>query len=140
MEKAMDRKQLHQQIMKNPTTDLFYRFINRIRKKTTGTTTCMEIDGKSDYSEDNQRHAFARYFEDLSIPKNDTFDNTYYDLCNIRQNLVEQFYSVNELTLQPYTNTDVSKSIDKLNTGKSSDEFGLSAEHLKHSEVIIVHI
>jgi hypothetical protein len=34
MEKAIDRKHLYQQIMENPSTDLFYRLINRNRKKT----------------------------------------------------------------------------------------------------------
>ena len=65
----MDRGQLYQQIMENPTTDLFYRLINRNRKKTTGTTSCMEIDGKLDYSEDNQRHAFARIMKTLAHRK-----------------------------------------------------------------------
>ena len=94
----------------------------------------MEIDGKLDYSVDNQRQAFARYYEDLSVPKEDSFDSTYLELCNVRQNLVEQFYGENITTIQPYTNKDISTSIDKLNTGKSPDEFGLAAEHLKYSK------
>jgi hypothetical protein len=92
----------------------------------------MKIDGKLDYSVGDQRHAFARYYEDLSVPKEDASDSTYLELCNVRQNLVEQCYQENKTTIQPYTNKDISISIDKLNTGKSPDEFGLAAEHLKY--------
>jgi hypothetical protein len=49
-----------------------------------------------------------------------------------RQNLVEQFYQEHKTTIQPYTNKDISISIDKMNTGKSPDEFELAAEHLKY--------
>jgi hypothetical protein len=44
-------------------------------------TACMKIDGKLDYSVDDQRHAFARYYEDLSVPKEDAFNSTYWELC-----------------------------------------------------------
>ena len=92
MEKAIDRTHLYKKIMENPSTDLFYRLINRNRKKTKCNTACMKIDGKLDYSVDDQRHAFARYYEDLSVAKEDAFDSTYWELCKVRQNLVEQFY------------------------------------------------
>jgi hypothetical protein len=59
----------------------------------------------------------------FSVPKEDAFDSTYWELCNVRQNLVEQFYQEHKTTIQPYTNKDISISIDKMNTGKSPDEF-----------------
>jgi hypothetical protein len=42
------------------------------------------------FSKDEQRIAFAKYYEDLSIPKEELFDNSYVNLCNIRQSLLEE--------------------------------------------------
>jgi hypothetical protein len=35
------------------------------------------------FSKDEQRIAFAKYYEYLSIPKEELFDNSYVNLCNI---------------------------------------------------------
>jgi hypothetical protein len=56
----------------------------RNRKKTKCNTACMKIDGKLDYSVDDQRHAFARYYEDLSVPKEDA--NVIKHYCQVGHN------------------------------------------------------
>jgi hypothetical protein len=87
------------------------------------------------FSKDEQRIAFAKYYEDLSIPKEELFDNSYVNLCNIRQSLLEKKLEKVHYVTEPFTEEEeeeeVQNSIDKLNTNKSSDEYGISADHLK---------
>lgn len=141
IEKAMDRKNLYQKIMENPSTELFYRLINRNRRTRNNTSNCLEIDGEIDFSTDNQRKAFRAYYEDLSLPKDDEYDSSYMDLCKTRQNLVEQYYKDHPVQAsESYTELEVKTSIERLNTGKSADEFGLTAEHLKHAKSAITPV
>jgi hypothetical protein len=84
------------------------------------------------------RIAFANYYEDLSIPKEERFDNTYVNLCNMRQSLLEEELEKVHYATEPFTEEEVQNSIDKLNTNKSSDEYGISAEH-QEINVLLSH-
>ncbi|CAG2209141.1 unnamed protein product [Mytilus edulis] len=68
-EHAEDRLNLYQQIMDNPSTDLFYKLINRNRSKPRTNSTGIDIEGELEFNPAIQRKAFAKYYEDLSIPK-----------------------------------------------------------------------
>ncbi|CAC5397677.1 unnamed protein product [Mytilus coruscus] len=130
-EHAEDRLNLYQQIMDNPSTDLFYKLINRNRSKPRTNSTGIDIEGELEFNPTIQRKAFLKYYEDLSIPKESKFDNSYLELCQIRQRLVEEVLYNQQTNIEPYKEDDISKAIDNLNTGKSPDEYGLCAEHLK---------
>jgi hypothetical protein len=54
-----------------------------------------------------------------------------FNLCNIRQSLIEEELEKVHYAIESFTEEEVQNSIDKLNTNKSSDEYGISAEHLK---------
>ncbi|CAG2227484.1 unnamed protein product [Mytilus edulis] len=122
-EHAEDRLNLYQQIMDNPSTDLFYKLINRNRSKPRTNSTGIDIEGELEFNPAIQRKAFAKYYEDLSIPKESKFDNSYLELCQIRQHLVEEVLYNQQTTIEPYKEDDVSKAIDNLNSGKSPDDF-----------------
>ncbi|CAG2187153.1 unnamed protein product [Mytilus edulis] len=90
MEQAVSRQSLYQQIMDNPNTQLFYRLINRNRSSQQTSTNCLKINGELNFIPEDQRRSFASYYEDLSVPKEELFDNNYLNLCKIRQQLYEQ--------------------------------------------------
>jgi hypothetical protein len=46
----------------------------------------------------------------------------------------------NNFVPEQFTPNDVVKAIKKLNLKKSADEFGITAEHLKHSSEVIAPI
>ncbi|CAC5395911.1 unnamed protein product [Mytilus coruscus] len=125
------------QIMENPSTELFYKLINRNRFKPRTNTTGIDIEGELEFNPARQRKAFAKYYEDLSIPKETNYDNSYQELCQIRQRLVEEVLHNKPSNIEPYKEDDISKAIDNLNTGKSPDEYGLCAEHLKLAKEIV---
>ncbi|VDI21746.1 Hypothetical predicted protein [Mytilus galloprovincialis] len=136
-EHAIDRQTFYQQIMDNPNTQLFYRLINRGRSNSRTTTNCLKIDGEYIFCHEDQRKRFAQYYEDLSVPKEEIYDNSYLNLCKIRQNYVQEALEEYEHNPELFTDTDIEKAIDCLNTKKSPDEFGLTAEHLKYAKSTI---
>ncbi|CAG2228458.1 unnamed protein product [Mytilus edulis] len=117
MEQALSRQNLYQQIMDNPNSQLFYRLINRNRSNQQTSTNCLKIDENYNYVPEEQRKSFAKYYEDLSVPKENIYENGYLNLCKIRQQLYEQAIDKAEDPEQ-FTESEVMKAIGKLNTKK----------------------
>jgi LysM repeat protein len=140
MEQTMDRQNIYQQIMDNPNTQLFYRLINRNRNGHQSSTNCLMINGDNIFCLDEQRKCFAKYYEDISIPNEEQFDNNYLNLCRLRQSLTDDKMDGNNFVPEQFTPNDVVKVIKKLNLKKSADEFGITSEHLKHSSEVIAPI
>ena len=135
-EKALDRQKLYQEIMDNPNTQHFYRLINRNRNGRNAVANCININGKFIVSPQEQRQCFANYHEDLSLPKEDQYDNNYVNLCKIRQKYIQDALQDIELP-DLFSKQEVEKAIDSLNARKSCDEFGLTAEHLKYAKATV---
>ena len=123
IEQAIDRTNLYTKIMENPSTQLFYRLINRNRLSNSRSTNCIKIDGKYIFCPDEQRRSFAKYYEDLSQPKDEMYDTSYLNLCNVRQDSIIRHFENGNLHVEPFVEEEIIKSIDQLNTNKSSDEF-----------------
>ncbi|CAC5388977.1 unnamed protein product [Mytilus coruscus] len=134
MEQAVSRQNLYQQIMDNPNSQLFYRLINRNRSNQQTSTNCLKIDEAYNFVPEEQRKSFAKYYEDLSVPKENIYENGYLNLCKIRQQLYEQAMDKEAEDPEQFTETEVMKAIGKLNTKKSADESGITAEHLQNSK------
>lgn len=90
-------------------------------------------DGKETRSPDQQRKVFAQYYEDLSVPKDKGYDAAFLDLCNVRHKLIDQWCHESVSSIEPISEKEVLKAVSQLNTRKSPDELGLTAEHLSHS-------
>ncbi|CAC5371772.1 unnamed protein product [Mytilus coruscus] len=115
-EHAIDRQTFYQQIMDNPHTQLFYRLINRGRSNSRATTNCLKIEGEYIFCHEEQRKRFAQYYEDLSVPKEELYDNTCLNLCKIRQNYVQETLEEYEDNPELFKDMDIKKAIDCLNT------------------------
>ncbi|CAC5422923.1 unnamed protein product [Mytilus coruscus] len=121
MEQAVSRQNLYQQIMDNPNSQLFYRLINRNRSNQRTSTKCLKIDEAYNFVPEEQRKSFAKYYEDLSVPKENIYENGYLNLCKIRQQLYEQAMDKESEDPEQFTETEVMKAIGKLNTKKTFD-------------------
>ena len=135
-EHAMDRKQLYEKLMTNPSSKLFYQLIKRNRT-TTSSTQCLKVGDRECYSPEEQCKAFASYYEDLSAPKENEYEDAYLNLCSVRQNVIEQYLKEENLNEIMFTVPEVETSIRILNSGKSPDEYGLCAEHFKYGKDIV---
>ena len=137
-EKFNDRKHFYNELMQNPSTEKFYQLIRKNRGSNGQKTSSIIVDGKEIFSPEKQRKAFADYYEDLSVPKDNGYDSAYLELCNVRHDLIKQICEESSELLDPITPEEVEKGISKLNTKKSPDESGLAAEHLKCSGPVII--
>ncbi|CAC5419637.1 unnamed protein product [Mytilus coruscus] len=75
--------------------------------------------------------------EDLFVPKDNNYDNTFLELSTVRTNAIDLIYDNMNIDLEPLSETKIIEAIGKLNTGKDTDEFGISAEHLKTARSIL---
>ena len=109
--------------MTNPSSKQFYQLIKR-NKNTSSSTQCIKVGDRERYSPDEQCKAFAaNYYEDLSVPKESEYDDTYLNLCSVRQNMIEQYLKEENLNEIMFTVSEVETSIQKLNSGKSPDDY-----------------
>ncbi|VDH93589.1 Hypothetical predicted protein [Mytilus galloprovincialis] len=91
-EHATDTRKLYEQIMDNPSSELFFKLINRNKSKSKTETSGLEINVRIFASRD------------------------------------------------PYTEKEVKQAKEYLNTGKSADEHGICAEHLKYAQHTVVPV
>ncbi|MEW8544540.1 MAG: hypothetical protein AB2693_13510, partial [Candidatus Thiodiazotropha sp.] len=137
-EKLEDRKNFYNDLMKNPSTDKFYQLIRRNKGDKVQYTGCIRVGDKDLYSPDLQRNAFAQYYEDLALPADRGYDSAYLELCSTRHEIIKQVCDESSEYLEPFTLKEVRDAVQKLNTKKAPDEFGLTAEHLKLSNCVLI--
>ena len=102
---------------------LFHELVQLQQKCLSGTDTLI-VDGVTITDEETIREKWAEYFENLGRPKytNPEDDKTIAEirsLCEVDEEFIE------------ITPELVKEAIQKLNSGKSKDIYGLAAEHLK---------
>ena len=112
----------------------------RSKSKNESNAACIQVDGVKHFDPDKQQHCFARYFEDLAIPKYQNYDNILLELCDIRRKEAETGYQPEVDTETCISEAEVGTAIDQLNSGKALDEYGLSSEHFKVAKPVIVPI
>ncbi|CAC5412818.1 unnamed protein product [Mytilus coruscus] len=78
--------------------------------------------------------------EDLFVPKDNNYDNSFLELSTVRTNAIDLIYDNMNIDLEPLSETEIIEAIGKLNTGKATDEFGIPAEHLKTARSILLPI
>ena len=77
------------------------------------------------------------YFEDLATPKaHNHFDDEYLENSKFCVSLIRKLKVTNQTKL--FTSAEIVSCVKQLNSGKSPDEFGLSAEQLKAAGDTIV--
>ena len=132
-EKFTDRRNFYAELMSNPSTDKFYQLIRKNNGNRRQNAECILAGGEEVTSPEKQRLAFAKYYEDLSVPKDQGYDSAYLELCSARHSIITQICEESTDEIEPFTEKDVRDAIFKLNNKKAADEYGLTAEHLKLS-------
>ena len=83
--------------------------------------------------------AFASYFEDLAAPKaHPNFSQEYLDSAKFQEGVVDEITEQNPDELVPFSENEVLIAIKSLNSGKAADETGLTEEHLKYSDKVLL--
>ena len=139
-EELVRRKSFYDNLMENPSSDKFYKLIKNSKSSNEASSTCIQIEERKYFDPDDQRGCFAKYFEDLAMPKDRNYDSVFLELCNIRCDEAESDFNsqTNECLL--FGNEDVENAMDKMNSGKAPDEYGLSAELFKPAKQFLTPI
>ena len=118
----MIEKSFYAALMHNPTTDKFCQLICRNNGNRRLHTGSIVVDSKELHSPDEQRSAFAKYYEDLSIPKDHGYDTAYLELCSVRHHLIVQLCEESLSESEPFTTKEVREVALQLNNKKAADE------------------
>ena len=106
-EKYFDRRSFYSDLMSNPSSDKFYQLIRKNNSNMTQNVECLIVNGKEMNSADDQRHAFADYYEDLAAPKDDGYDTAYLELCTVCHKMISKLCQENAETVYPFTVKEV---------------------------------
>ncbi len=91
-ERCMAKKDLYQELMRNPNSKLFYRLIHRNRNGCKTNAACISYNGSDIFSPEEQRLCFARFYEDLAVPKDSGFDSEYMNFDVLRHNIINELF------------------------------------------------
>ena len=89
-EQYTDRTNFYNEVMDNPSNDMFHTLIRRSRNSRNKEAACIIENGEHHYNVIDQTNIFTRFFEDLAIPKDKGYDSEFLELCNIRHNVIQQ--------------------------------------------------
>ncbi|CAC5413847.1 unnamed protein product [Mytilus coruscus] len=90
---------------------------------------------------DKQSKGFSRFYEDLAVPQQlEQFDSNYQENTQLHIELIRQIVQESCDTFSPTMPAEIGSAILKLNNNKSSDEFGICAEHLKFASPTIFRV
>ncbi|CAC5356193.1 unnamed protein product [Mytilus coruscus] len=137
-EQYLDRTQFYNELMDNPSNDMFHKLIRRNRGSKNKDAICIMENGEHHYSATDQTNSFSRYFEDLAVPKDNGYDSEFLDLCNIRHNIFDELCKQSSNEPQ-FSFQNICDAIQQLHSGKATDELGLAAEHFKNSPTTVTH-
>ncbi|CAC5392451.1 unnamed protein product [Mytilus coruscus] len=138
---ACERKQFYNQIVESGKSTNFYKLIRRGLSNTILKPQCFMNEGQLIFDLANQSKGFARFYEDLAVPKQlEQFDSDYQESTQFNLELIRKIVLESKDTFSPITPEEVKSAILKLNNNESSDEYGICAEHLKLASSTIFNV
>lgn len=133
-----ERTQFYNQLNDTNNTVGFYKLVKRARQDSSTVQSAMKRNGDIilDFSE--QCNGFANFYEDLAIPSHhDSFDKSYLDRVNSDMKLIREIVQNHDI-VNVISEEEIVNAIFRLNTNKAPDEFGISAEHIKHADMSLI--
>ena len=139
---AIARKEVHEEIMKASEDDqpLYFQLVKKQRTGTTDVETSIVFDGRKKCGP-ALCEAWAGYFQSLASPKDlPEFDVGYHERVCARNDLLQTRQEDGDVEHLKTTEEMISKNIMKLKNAKAPDEHGISSEHLKLADPVIIPI
>ena len=120
--------------MENPSSEMFYKLISESKLSKESSSTCIQTKDQK-YFEPGQQAILP-----ITLRTDENYDSAFLELCNIRCNEAESDFLSQPVDCLVFTNKDIEDAIDKMNSGKSADEYALTAEHLKSAKQLIAPV
>ncbi|VDI83217.1 Hypothetical predicted protein [Mytilus galloprovincialis] len=138
-EEHLDSQRFYNNMMNNPDSKTFHRLIRKNRAQSDNSATLMIKDTNGDdiVEQEKQTEIFAEFYETLATPATEEhFDSEYMEECEFRYNLINSIVhqsTINRNDITQFTEEEIKKAINELNTGKTEDGYSLTAEHFKYA-------
>ncbi|CAC5400024.1 unnamed protein product [Mytilus coruscus] len=141
-EAAIEREQFLQRLEKDPNDKAFFQLIKRNQSNVKNNAPEILIDGvKTAKTPSSQRETFADCFKNLATPQeNPNFKDELLTSRTNRCNLIKEVSKNITKKKILVTQQEILNAIQKLKNGKSPDEYGITAEHIKYAGNEITHI
>ena len=136
------KEHFYTNLMNNPDSKAFHRLIRMNQSDRSNSSNCFIVNGEIIMDLTKQRQTLKHYYEDLAVPKPDKdFDDEYLEDCEFYIELINKLKQQEDYErTKPFTDSEIEKCIHQLNSGKSADEFGLCAEHLKAAGQVLIPV
>ena len=133
---AQARNDLYEEIMMASQFDqrLFYKMVNKQRKTTTSHPPFLLVDGQQLCTDEDITKGWRSHFLELATPKEKAhFDQNFSEIVEMEMQLMrEQIISQSMTDPLQISSDDVTEAIRGLNSNKSADLQGITAEHIKY--------
>lgn len=139
-ERALEKQNFYQKLENDHSTKMFHQLIRRNMECSNQIADVILHKNVEHTCQTAQRDAIADYFQELATPKAvNTYDQNFLDISKHRCE------NINDLTSkipnrEKFSEKDIETAIQQLNTGKSGDEYGLFAEHLKPAKSVLISV
>ncbi|CAC5358846.1 unnamed protein product [Mytilus coruscus] len=137
-EDRTDKQNFFNNLMDKPDSKTFYRLIrrNKHESKDTKSTLIKDENNGEVINPEEQSQIFADYYEKLAVPSNEEhYDEELLEENKYRLALMNNIikHTIQESIITTFNEEEILKSIAKLNSRKTSDEYSLTAEHFKYA-------
>ena len=137
-ERALEKQNFHQKLENDHSTKLFHQLIRRNMECSSPIADVILHKNVEHTCQTAQREAIADYFQELATPKtSNNYDRDYLEISRLRCDIIKEL-TTREPNREEFLEKDIEKAIHQLNTGKSGDEYGLFAEHLKPVKDVLI--
>ena len=132
-ERSIERELFMKKLESKPDQKTFFQLIRRNHAEVKSKIPdCIKKGEKTANTPEEQRDLFAEYFKELATPKDaPNFNNQHLKESERRFKLINEISKSEEKKKIIVTIEEVEKAIQKLNSGKAADEYGITAEHVK---------
>ncbi|MEW8545672.1 MAG: reverse transcriptase family protein [Candidatus Thiodiazotropha sp.] len=110
----------------------FYGLVKAQRKSASSVTDCIIVEGKTCDTSQEICQGWATHFQSLASPlTSDDFDQEYKELVDQDIESINTICETKERKIDPVTEEEVQRALNKLKNNKAMDSMGLCSEHLK---------
>ncbi|VDI72410.1 Hypothetical predicted protein [Mytilus galloprovincialis] len=132
---AIERQQFFDKLEHDPNDKTFFQLLKR--NQSTVKSSVPEYIMKKEQiasTSNEQRQIFAEYFKELATPQNQPeFNDQLMQNSQRRYDIIKKVSKSERKRKIDVSKDEIKKAILKLKNGKTADEYGIRAEHIKHT-------
>ncbi|CAC5392100.1 unnamed protein product [Mytilus coruscus] len=133
-EDHIDKQNFYNKLMDKPDSKTFHRLIrrNKHEPKDANSKVIKNENEEEVMNPEEQSSIFADYYEKLAVPSNEEhYEEDYLEESKYILELMDNItkHQIDTCNITIFSEEEIIKAVNKLNSGKTTDEYSLTAEH-----------